>query len=179
MNKESKNYLRTIFLKRRKEISDSRRFQASSKATDFLMELVKDVPVVASFASLPYEINLWPINHLLAKQKKLVLPTVIGNELKLFAVDNLNDLKLSPLNILEPDPKTCRQISCREIGLILVPGISFDCVHTRLGYGKGHYDRLLAGIRQPRHGIGFNEQLSMDPLPQQDHDQKMDIVHLF
>ncbi len=57
-------------------------------------------------------------------------------------------------------------VPLEEIDCILVPGIVFDERGYRLGYGKGIYDRFLATVGQiPTIGIGFKEQLSLNPLP--------------
>jgi 5-formyltetrahydrofolate cyclo-ligase len=64
-----------------------------------------------------------------------------------------------------------------EIDLVVVPGLAFGRDGSRLGYGKGHFDRYLArmGDRATRVGIGFAAQL-LDSVPQQAGDEPMDVV---
>ena len=53
--------------------------------------------------------------------------------------------------------------------LVIVPVVGFDRHGTRLGYGKGHYDRAIAalharGLRPPLVGIAFAlQEVDTDP----------------
>jgi 5,10-methenyltetrahydrofolate synthetase len=61
--------------------------------------------------------------------------------------------------------------------LILVPLLAFDRQGTRLGRGKGFYDRLLAKWPQlPAIGIAFSWQQSNESLPCEAHDKKLSLV---
>ncbi|MCJ8277833.1 MAG: hypothetical protein HRT44_09270, partial [Bdellovibrionales bacterium] len=51
-----------------------------------------------------------------------------------------------------------------------------DVQGTRLGRGGGYYDRFLAQYGGIKIGVVFNEGLTTDLLPREDHDQLMDIV---
>jgi 5-formyltetrahydrofolate cyclo-ligase len=175
-----KSQWRTIYIQKRKEIPEARRLEAAAAALDALDALLKKPSIIVSFASMRQEINLWPFNDLLVKQQRLALPKIVGDELQLFTVTNFDDdLELSPWNILEPNLKKCRPIAFKNISCILVPALAYDPLHMRLGYGKGHYDRLLKHIPQPKLGVGFKEQLSLQPLPIEDHDRRLDELHLF
>ncbi len=60
-----------------------------------------------------------------------------------------------------------------SIGIVVVPGLVFDRDGGRIGYGKGYYDRLLAGL----HGavtVGVApEALVVEVLPTEPHDRPM------
>ena len=62
-------------------------------------------------------------------------------------------------------------------GLVLVPLLGFDAQGTRLGYGKGHYDRALAKLREKGRAfacaIAYKAQM-VDGLPAEEHDQPLD-----
>lgn len=64
-----------------------------------------------------------------------------------------------------------------EVGrlqLLLVPGLAFDLLGTRLGYGKGFYDRLLTGIRKGVPIVGVTpSRLIVPVLPSRPHDVPM------
>jgi len=63
--------------------------------------------------------------------------------------------------------------------VVLVPLLAFDPRGHRLGYGAGHYDRTLAGLRAagPVRAIGlaFAGQ-EVDALPTHDGDQPLDAI---
>ena len=71
----------------------------------------------------------------------------------------------------EPHP-ACAAIPPKKIQLVLVPGLAFDRLGWRLGYGGGFYDRFLqdtAGI-----SVGVTYQALVHPgLPHQEHDIPM------
>jgi 5-formyltetrahydrofolate cyclo-ligase len=64
--------------------------------------------------------------------------------------------------------------------LILLPLAAFDSVGHRLGYGKGHYDRTLAGLaaagqRPLLIGVAFCVQ-EVDRIPFEPHDVALDLI---
>lgn len=61
----------------------------------------------------------------------------------------------------------------READAVLVPGVAFDRSGARLGWGKGYYDRALAGLDEERLvGVGFASQL-VDGFPTSTHDVRL------
>ena len=64
-----------------------------------------------------------------------------------------------------------------EPDLILVPLIAIDGSGTRLGRGKGHYDRALARLRKSGArlvGIGWAPQRLTEEIPADDWDIPLD-----
>jgi 5-formyltetrahydrofolate cyclo-ligase len=58
------------------------------------------------------------------------------------------------LNILEPDSNEI--LLPEEIDLVFVPLLAFDKKGYRVGYGKGFYDKWLAGCREDCIKVGFS-----------------------
>lgn len=58
-----------------------------------------------------------------------------------------------------------------QVDTVLVPGLAFDRLGTRLGRGAGYYDRLLAECRSDctTIGITWSERI-LDRIPRQAHD---------
>lgn len=154
--------LRKAYLALQKAISKQRREEASQA----LLKSVFTAQSILSFYSMPYEIELKPLNQKIISQGKLLFNRLEEGILIPYFVTSLDLLSSSPMGFLEPDPKRCKKASFSEIELILVPGLSFDQKGFRLGRGKGHYDRLLGKIGQiPTKGVGFIEQFSQNLLP--------------
>lgn len=64
-----------------------------------------------------------------------------------------------------------------RIDVVLVPGLCFDERGTRLGYGRGYYDRLLPQL--PRHArrLGVTlDALVVPQLPSEPHDARVDAL---
>ncbi|MES2200830.1 MAG: 5-formyltetrahydrofolate cyclo-ligase [candidate division FCPU426 bacterium] len=83
-----------------------------------------------------------------------------------------SDLKLEPgpFGIAQPKPDS-RVTDLTNKSVVLVPGMVFDVLGHRLGWGGGYYDRFLGGdgAGLVSVGLAFDIQIS-DNLPQQAHD---------
>jgi 5-formyltetrahydrofolate cyclo-ligase len=154
--------LRKKFLVLRQAIPQARRSEVARLIIDSLLNRGR----VLSFYSIGSEIDLSFANSFLAKSDHLMANRLEDGFLVPYHVSDEGELLISHLGIPEPNPSSCRKAILSEIDLILVPGLTFDSEGYRIGYGKGHYDKLLAqatGI--PTAGIGFREQLSSNLLP--------------
>lgn len=106
--------------------------------------------------------------------KVVVLPrTEDGGTLTLRPVDEATALVRSPGGILEP-PENLRPIAPNRVDLFVVPGLAFDRNGGRLGYGRGHYDRLLTAAHDESVfvGVAFHCQL-VDGIPLEPHDVRL------
>ena len=60
--------------------------------------------------------------------------------------------------------------------VILVPGLAFDRKGNRIGYGKGHYDKFLAGQdKAVKIGISY-EFAVLDRIPVESHDITLNYI---
>jgi 5-formyltetrahydrofolate cyclo-ligase len=82
----------------------------------------------------------------------------------------------SSWGIWEPSPQTSEKVSLENCVGVLVPGVAFDRKGFRLGYGKGHYDRALAGYKGLKVGVAFSHLISESDLPHEGLDIPMDYV---
>jgi 5-formyltetrahydrofolate cyclo-ligase len=178
-----KESLRAYYKKLRKDLTVERKKEASAKACSFLKEFTKKEKYVLSFAPFNDEINISPFNEFLAHENRLVLPKLENQDLLIFLVASLeNDLKAHPkYKMLEPIKEKCIPFATNQINVVIVPGLAFDKNNHRLGYGMGCYDRFLKKLSKNTQtlGIGYREQLSMTPLPVDEHDQPLDNIFLF
>lgn len=176
--KELKIALRRHFKRIRQDIPLSRQTQASIDACASLYNQSKHCSLILSFASFGTEINLWPLNEQLAKEKRLALPRSLDHMLSIHLVEHLSDLEThlwgwrmpSIHQPILPDDR---------LSLALIPGLGFDKQNGhRLGYGKGYYDQLLAKLSCPTWGIGFYEQ-EMTDFVYENHDHPLTKIQLF
>jgi 5-formyltetrahydrofolate cyclo-ligase len=64
--------------------------------------------------------------------------------------------------------------------VIIMPLVGFDRHGTRIGYGKGHYDRAVTAIRARGRdpaliGVAFSAQ-EVDTIPHEPHDIRLDAI---
>ncbi len=82
-------------------------------------------------------------------------------------------LERHPYGFDEPSADS-PEVPLARLELILVPGLAFDRSGTRLGYGKGFYDRLLADVPPGVPVVGVvPESLIAETLPKAPHDVPM------
>jgi 5-formyltetrahydrofolate cyclo-ligase len=177
-----KEKLRVFYKNIRTGLSDSRRKEAEEMACSILLSKTKHHTNILSFAPLPLEINLSNLNKRLSREKNLYLPKVINNQLEFFLVKDLEKelSKNTPFSIWEPIITKCPSLKNLDIiTFAIIPGLAFDKINTRLGYGKGFYDKFLAKMENCYTlGIGFKEQYYEGLLPKEQNDIPMDEILL-
>ena len=81
-------------------------------------------------------------------------------------------LERHPYGFLQPAAES-PAVALERLELLLIPGLAFDRTGTRLGYGKGFYDRLLTPVKNvPVVGV-VPSKLIVPALPSEPHDVKM------
>ncbi|KAJ7118675.1 hypothetical protein C8R43DRAFT_901220 [Mycena crocata] len=133
------------------------------------------------------------VREILRSGKTLFVPridkTVDGRMelLQIYDEDDLNSLPSGVWGIKEPDRlhNGHPRASANDVGLdiLLTPGLAFDQSLSRLGHGKGYYDRFITaytaktGIPPLLVGLGLREQLlDSNTIPTAGHDWRMDYV---
>lgn len=89
-------------------------------------------------------------------------------------IDPVRELATGPFQVREP-VAACPAVPLNRLDLTLVPGLGFDARGQRLGRGKGHYDRLLAGFTGMKIGVAFDFQIVAE-VPREAHDIALDAV---
>lgn len=108
------------------------------------------------------EPDTWPIIHALWNSgKNTVVPVMdpISISLTSWSLSPETIIKENPWGIPEPINGTIVEPDC--IDLVVLPLLAYDRQGYRVGYGKGYYDRYLAGFRHPpiKAGLSFFEPL--------------------
>jgi len=75
------------------------------------------------------------------------------------------------------EPPSRVAVDPQEVDVVITPGLAFDRVGRRLGYGGGHYDRYLRRLRSRalRIGISFAVQV-VDEVPAEAADERVHVV---
>ena len=124
------------------------------------------------YSALPDEVQTQGFIEKWCQKKKIILPTVIGDDIIPVEYADGTTLAVGDFNILEPqnEPYT------GGFDLIVVPGVAFDRNGNRLGRGKGYYDRFLSQhLEVKRIGICFDFQM-VEEVPAEPFDIRMDEV---
>lgn len=107
-----------------------------------------------------------------SKKKTMLLPVVKGEDMLIKPFSTKEELKQGSLGIWEPD---VQKEYLNSIDLVIVPGVAFDRNKSRLGRGKGYYDRYFINKRIVKIGVCFDFQL-LESIPIDSFDIKMDKV---
>ena len=133
---------------------------------------------VLLFFPVPSEPDISPLlTNALAAGKLLALPRFNSTTKTYEAVqvtDLGRELVVGPFQVREP-VAACPVVPLNRLDLALVPGLGFDARGHRLGRGKGHYDRLLAGFSGRTVGVAFDFQV-VAHVPAEPHDIALDAV---
>lgn len=142
--------LRTMARERRKHLPDSVRRWKNARIREKVnaSPSVRNARRIALYHSLPEEANTHALLLDCLERKQEVALPCFGPEPLLRLIHNLEE-DLEPkgkLAILEPKAH-CPQVQPDSIDVFLTPGVAFDRLGHRLGFGSGYYDRLLAQSR--------------------------------
>ncbi|MHC5080594.1 MAG: 5-formyltetrahydrofolate cyclo-ligase, partial [Planctomycetota bacterium] len=133
---------------------------------------------VLFFSTMKTEVETHPmIEKAMAQGRLVALPKMAPHgTLELKIVRNLEtDLEPNRLGIWEPKD-ACPPMEKTDLGLILVPGVAFDPMGYRIGYGGGYYDRLLVSVpKAQRVAVAFDLQ-KVRFLPRKSHDVPVDVL---
>ena len=102
------------------------------------------------YGYLPYnqEVRTIPmLERAIAEGKRVAVPKVYGDEMKFIYMDDLSAIEKGYAGI--PEPIADGPVADDPTALVLMPGLAFDPMGHRIGYGGGFYDKFLAG--EPEH----------------------------
>lgn len=153
--------IRTIYLALRRLMPAQERMKADQKITQGVLSRGewKTAETICLYMSTPDEVDTKPLLSAgLNAGKTLAFPRIEHTTLILHRVRSVGDFTRGAYQILEPK-KSTPVIDPASVDLFIVPGIVFDPDGYRLGYGKGYYDRLLAGISAPKIGLAYAMQM--------------------
>ncbi len=172
--------LRDQMRRRRHQLTGAERTAAGERIAERLIAW-PELPatgIVATFLSLPDEIPTDAINRELRKAGYQLVVPVFSREAKGYRFAEWRpgeELRVGPMKVLEPVEK--RYVHHTSVDLVVVPGLVYDRSGGRIGFGGGHYDRMLADCRADAlfTAIGYPFQV-VDEVPQFERDIRIDWI---
>lgn len=179
-NSVSKEELRSYFLEKRKDLSDREKNEKSRRIVDRVLKTkqFQAADTIHSYVSIQKnrEVDTFRlIKDCLQMNKKMAVPKIIGEgQLNHFLIDSLVDLRENSWGV--PEPVDGKEISVKELDLVIVPMVAGDYFKNRIGYGVGYYDRFLKNCSAQKMGLLFDCQLYDRRLPIENFDIPLDIL---
>ncbi|MFM2295014.1 MAG: hypothetical protein RLZZ350_1427 [Verrucomicrobiota bacterium] len=177
---ELKVTLRTALRAHAQTVSAAERATASAQLCERLVaeKFFQSAQGILFFAPLTDEPDVWPLlEKTLAGSRVVALPRFsrMQNSYEAVAVRDLaTDIIVGQFAVREPAAH-CPVVPWNRLDLLLVPGLGFDARGTRLGRGKGFYDRLLPQAVGVKCGLAFDWQLLAE-IPAAPHDVTLNCI---
>jgi 5-formyltetrahydrofolate cyclo-ligase len=173
----SKEALRRAALEARKAfvrtLSDADRARLEHKLAENLTSLFAGVAVVGGYCPLGSEISPLPATEEARSVGAIVAYPCFTNPAKPFRFLAGDPLEPGPFGMMQP----AKRHPVVQPDLVLVPLIAVDGVGTRLGRGKGHYDRALVRLKKNGArliGVGWPIQRLSETIPRDEWDVPLD-----
>lgn len=172
---ESKKSLRKKAISRRSGLSEKEVKESSNLICSIFTELpeYKSSNNIAIYSPVRNEVDTNGLfKKIVSDNKNCFFPRVVNNKLFFHKITDLGDLGIGYSTIPEPsntdDPvKTC------DIDLFVVPGLCFDLKGSRIGYGKGFYDKALKDVSSSKiYAFCYSFQI-LSEVPTDQHDKKV------
>lgn len=145
-----KKRLRTQLLALRRGLGPRARADADARIATAVAatEQWREAPVVLAYLSVGDEVDTRELVRLAWDAGKMVAaPRVTGpRSLAWYRVEAGDEFEVSAMGIEEPLARGERRVESARLGersIALVPGLAFDEMGYRLGYGGGFYDAFL------------------------------------
>lgn len=177
LRKEAKLY--------RKSLSEDDRLNKSTGIISNLkgLDAFMKAEVILMYASLPDEVETLSLMQELleAGKKEIYCPVTQGDEMEFYRIQTLEDLKEGNFHVLEPEvsEETLLKPVKKVNYCMIMPGLMFDKKGNRLGYGKGYYDKYLAGLDEDINmtTIALSYELMVkDEIPAEETDRRADYI---
>ena len=173
----SKETLRRAALEARKAfvrtLSDADKAMLEHKLAENLTSLFAGVAVVGGYCPLGSEISPLPATEEARSVGAIVAYPCFTNPAKPFRFLAGDPLEPGPFGMMQP----AKRHPAVQPDLVLVPLIAVDGRGSRLGRGKGHYDRALVRLKKNGArliGVGWPVQRLSETIPRDEWDIPLD-----
>ena len=171
--------LRSEALERRRDYARSLesgiRAELERKLAEIVLPRLIGARIVAGYHPLKDEISPYSILDRLGDGQRAALPWFLDRDSRMLFRE-APAVEPSPWGVLQPSGDA--QALAPDI--LLVPLVAADRRGTRIGHGKGHYDRALCHLRQGGAvftiGLGWEPQILVEPIPADPWDVPLDAI---
>jgi 5-formyltetrahydrofolate cyclo-ligase len=151
------------------------RAELERKLADIVLPRLLGARIVAGYHPLRDEISPYALLECLGEGQRTVLPWFLDRDSRMIFRET-PATEPSPWGVLQP-PAGAEALAP---DVVLVPLVAADRSGTRIGHGKGHYDRALAHLREGGDifaiGLGWESQILDDRIPADPWDVPLDAI---
>ena len=170
----TKRYLRNTIKEKLKVMTEIEKNTASKVIGSSVLDVIRSsgLKSVFVFISDKHEPNTHDlIAELLSLGYSVSVPVVSGDIMASSAINMNTEFVLNKYNIYEPSEIRI----CETPNIAIVPLVAFDSELSRIGRGKGFYDKYLSGKDLLKLGIAFSCQ-QVDSVVTNEFDIPLDVV---
>ncbi len=175
--------IRKSMRERRQTLSDESRKEAGKRACKALMGHEIHLPLhawrVCVYLSAHNEVPTRYVARALWEAGREVCVPVWNRSEKSYGLSLLTPRsKLAEGHFGIREPVERLPVFVWDVDAFVIPGLAFDARGSRLGFGGGYYDAILAKAnrRALKIALCYDWQILEEPLPQQAHDMPVDWV---
>ncbi len=174
--------LRKEFLKKRDGLEEDLRLRHSSMIRQRILghPAWKSAERILCYVSFGSEVETHTIiQEALRFRKRVMIPIHDAERhgTPISEIKRFGELTTTHRGILQVDPQFRRLVDPAQVDLALIPGIAFDRLGTRLGFGGGYFDKLLPFMpKAVRMALAFENQVAHVDLPMETHDIRMHFI---
>ncbi|WP_394187743.1 5-formyltetrahydrofolate cyclo-ligase [Paenisporosarcina quisquiliarum] len=160
---------------------DSLTYQTrSAQITQSLLneeQILQSKIIGITISSFP-EVDTWHlIEHLWSLGIRVAVPKCHAKtrDMQFYEITSFDQLEIVYMKLHEPKPEITNKINAEDISYLIVPGVVFDTLGFRVGFGGGYYDRFLQKYKGATISLAFDEQV-VPTVPKEHHDLPVDII---
>lgn len=170
----TKTILRNQMIEKLKLMNQQEKRAIEKKITAqlFATAIWKNASTIGLTVSQSFE---WDTHSIMERawkeQKNIVVPkcNTKKKQLTFYKINSRNDLEYGYAEIMEPHSAITEIIDKDAIELLIVPGLIFDELGFRIGFGGGYYDRFLVDFDNITMALASKKQL-VQKLPVDEYD---------
>lgn len=171
---DEKKALRKVLIQRRRDTPQEIKSAADERIFTRLLPLLEECSSVFTYVSTDIEVDTrqllsWCFIH----GKPAAVPVSGDTELTFYPVSCFDALSAGRFGIMEPTNRFSTAVP-DEHSLCIIPALICDREGYRLGYGRGYYDRYLAGFPGKKVIICYADFVGAVPI--EPHDRCADAV---